>query len=138
MISINLNDINMEEISRLACLFNLTTRNQYRVFGLIPSRPLHVLIEWSDYLHNGDNVFIKRELKMRNFMARMGMKYQFLAHPYHRNPVIKIGLRRDVREQPIFAACLLKTIIYTFEGLILNVGPRSHIHSKIHVPKLLP
>jgi hypothetical protein len=110
MIKFNPEDFNMEVISKEAKLHNLLTRNTYRAFGLRQDDNPPVVIKYNDEKRDVWSF----EPPIRNFFRRNGMSIDFWY--LEDDNFIGIGLRRDVRENPLLAAAIVQTIVYHVEG----------------------
>lgn len=126
MITFNKKDYNIDEIFAESKLKNFKTNNLYRLYGLKMSKNPMVLIEF-DFDHLSD--FNNEDQKLlRLFFRRNGIGVVFRHYDYEPNAEedimkVYVGLRIDLREDVLFCAAALQTIIYFMEKrLDLNVN----------------
>ncbi len=114
MVSFNLNDFNIEKIRLESKLFNLTTVESYRIYGLKQSEGCLVEIGYDRY--NYTNTLWENIDKTTKFLIKNNINcyiYTIDGEKY-----IKIGLRRDLRKHVILTSAILKTLVYGIEGRI--------------------
>ena len=111
MISFNETDINLKEISRRSKLFNLVTKFGYRVYGLKEESNVVIKIGYPSSHISPDQMTM-----IEDFFKHNNISVEIINDDLHRNPLIRIGLRLDLRQYPLFCATLLQTMIYAFEG----------------------
>jgi hypothetical protein len=106
MIEFNNDDYHMKEIAKEAKLFNLLTRNKYRVFGLKQEGNPPITIRYNEDNHD----IWSFEPPIRSFFTKNGMDVSFDYIEGDRS--ITIGLRRDVRKDLLLSAAIVQTIVY--------------------------
>jgi hypothetical protein len=129
MISIKKADYNLSRILKSAKLHSLRPEHDYYIYGLklTPSNP-PIRIQLS--IEDDTEIPYQNIIK---FLANSGIKCNY-GRRYECDEEITIGLRKDVRDDIIFSACLLQTIIYACEFKISLIEPYIKIPRS---PKLL-
>ncbi len=111
MIIFNEKDFYMPTIKRDAKLSNLVTKNKYRVYGLKKNENPPILIEYQ----YGVLGYSKSRI-LTDFFLKNGVKVEVCEDQDREIKGFSIGLRRDLRENALFAATVLQTIVYYLEG----------------------
>jgi hypothetical protein len=114
MISYNKKDFNLTKIETINGAFNnAETKNAYHIYGLMQgggNQP--VLIE-----QNKKGLPVKADFdKLALWLSKNGLKVD-MGGPV-KGISIAVGIRRDVRMRPKFAAALVRTIVAHFEGVV--------------------
>ena len=108
-------DFNLPKIRRESKLFNLVTRFTYRVYGLkvVEGNPaIQLTLPDND---NGNTAVDATPLE--KFFKDNKIEFDVDENGEFGN-VIRIGLRRDLREHIVLCSCILQTIVYVCEKRI--------------------
>lgn len=112
MISYNMNDFNMGEISSLNSGFNyLETKLSYYVYGLTQSDNPTVVISPTDTSKPSQ----EKIGQMIKWLETQGLSAE---REWDDRQTVRIGLRKDVRNNPKVAAALIRTMVAFFEGAL--------------------
>lgn len=124
MITYSKKDFNLNKIETINGSFNATdTKLSYHVYGLMQSGNSPVLIE-----QNRKGFPTKQEFdKLATWLSKNGIKADF--GPVTKSLSVPVGIRRDVRMRPKFAAALVRTVIAFFEGAV-------KIEDEFSIPKV--
>lgn len=112
MIEFNEKDFQMSAIRRESKLFNLQTKNSFRVYGL--KRKGNALVHLSYNYDTVDEEFDDNLENLVEFFENNGI--EFVWESGGGTPKICIGLRRDLRDRVILSSSIIQTIIYCLEG----------------------
>jgi hypothetical protein len=112
MVEFNELDFGLNKVRIDSKLFNLLTKNAYRVYGL--KNPNNPLIHVSYNYDTVDEAFDKHIENLAAFFEQNGMK--FIAESGGGSEKVCIGFRRDLREHVILTSSILQTIVYCLEG----------------------
>ena len=112
MIEFNEKDFQLGTIRKESKLFNLQTKNAFRVYGL--RKTGNSLIHLSYNYDVVDDEFDERLEKLVEFFKNNGIPFEWESGGG--TAKICIGLRRDLRDHTILAASILQTIVYCLEG----------------------
>jgi len=123
MISFNERDVNMSKISRQAKLFNLVTQYGYRIFGLTQDNNTHIILTAPMELVQGNKTRIDNIV---HFFKKHSVTMEVIpiippSNDTPQNPIFRLGLRRDLRNYPVFCAATVQTIIYRLEGKLADI-----------------
>lgn len=112
MITYNLNDFNLDKVSALNGTFNyLDTKLNYYVYGLTQTdNPTVVLSPTYDSKPSQEKIG-----QMVKWLEEHGLTVE---REFDDKQSVRIGLRKDVRNEPKFAAALVRTMVAFFEGAL--------------------
>ena len=114
-------DENLEKIR--AELGDIETDNNYKIFGLTNNTPKNKKTNKGVEIHYNllapPILFVDWE-KVSSFLRNNGISSRHLFNETLGDDryLIKLGLRKDIRQHPKLCACIIKTIILTLEGKI--------------------
>ena len=112
MIEFNKKDFQLDVVGRESKLFNLQTKNAFRVYGLrTKGNPLVHLSYNYDMV---DDAFDAEMEKLIAFFQNNGIEFQWESGGG--TAKVCIGLRRDLRDHTVLCCSILQTIIYSLEG----------------------
>jgi len=112
MIEFNDKDFQLATIRRESKLFNLQTKQPFRVYGLTraDNPPIHLSYNYDTV----DDEFEENMSVLVEFFKNNGI--QFVWESGGGTPKICIGLRRDLRNHIVLCSSILQTIVYCLEG----------------------
>jgi hypothetical protein len=113
MISFNTKDFNILRIKRESKLGNLETRYKYRVYGLRNEGNAPILVSVDEDYISADWFSLIRFFKLNNIL--LSVDYENHESDDKDKGLVSIGLRKDLREQPVLAAAILQAIVYHAE-----------------------
>lgn len=112
MIEFNENDFQLKTIRRDSKLFNLQTKNPFRVYGL--RNKGNPVVHLSYNYDTIDDDFDDYMEKLVEFFNNNGIEFEWESGGG--TAKVCIGLRKDLREHTTLCCAVLQTIIYCLEG----------------------
>ena len=116
-INVNEKDDNLVEIHREAKFTGMETKNQFRIYGLAQEGNPPVLFSAQEAIINSE-----QEKAAISFLKSNGIDAE-MEEVDTKKRQIYIGLRRDLRQDIKLSALLLQTLVYYFEGRIVDLPP---------------
>jgi len=124
-ITYNEKDFNVTEIVKAAGFENSKTKYNFRVYGLKKADNPAILIEHRDSIKGNDLIQpVVTFLNNNNVAAKVRFVEKGKSNVY-------LGIREDLRGQPVLAAKILKTIVYHIEGNLTGLTPAAKIKTKV-------
>jgi hypothetical protein len=112
MVNFNKKDDNMEQIANATGMLNLSTKNEYRIYGLANELNPPILFSAQENIVNAE-----QEKTIAGFLATNGIDCATEDVEANNNKIY-IGLRRDVRNNILLASNLIQTFVYFLEGRV--------------------
>jgi len=130
MITINKSDYNLKKILEVSELEDLETPATYHIYGVkdkSPNRAVTVTFDSGTHSKLYDFTFM-----ISSFFQRNGISLLYDTAHFDDSSVIKIGLRKDLRQHPELCANLVKTIVFAGESKIKT----RDFNYRMRIPKM--
>jgi hypothetical protein len=111
----NPGDFSLDSIRKDSKLFNLLTRNTYKVYGLTKVKSNNPI----DISYYASTVSLPDLKILVKLFQNNGIKISIASNDIDAKDCVYIGLRRDVRDDIVLAGTLLQIIIYYFENRLV-------------------
>lgn len=112
MIEFNEKDFQLRTIRRESKLFNLQTKQPFRVYGL--TQKGNPVIHLSYNYDTVDDEFETNIALLVEFFKNNGIQFQWESGGG--TAKVCVGLRRDLRDHVVLCSTILQTIVYCLEG----------------------
>lgn len=111
MVKFNNNDFNLYLIKKESRLENVKTKHEYKIYG-VKKEAGNPLI-WLEF---PDTSFFWQD---SNILYNFFLFNKISLEKDSSSSIVKIGLRHDLREHVVLSACIVQTIVYTFEKRLI-------------------